>query len=266
MTKSIAINIPEKSGYGAAELKLFNKKYTYRAFLYTISLALMLILLSFYVDEISNKTLVAPQVVSKPVKKIFLTDIPAPAKATPIQQQAQKSGGKSATTSTATIAKTGIPVPTISPEIKTNIDDILNQIDKVNIGGIGSGHPEINAGGNPDGTYGEKKYTQSNAVEPGQEDFIAVEQEPQIDLVKLNKNLVYPEMARLVGVEGQVILRVLVGKDGMVKKAIVQHSDNSLLDKAALDAINKYGYITPAIQNKQPVQFWLNIPIKFRLR
>jgi protein TonB len=83
--------------------------------------------------------------------------------------------------------------------------------------------------------------------------------------VALQKSIEYPEMARKAGIEGQVIVRVLVGKDGKPKKAVVQYTDSKMLDKAAVKAVMKQVF-TPAIQNGRAITCWVSIPIKFKLR
>ena len=103
-------------------------------------------------------------------------------------------------------------------------------------------------------------------VEPAPDEFVAVEKEPGVDLAKLQKSIIYPDLARRAGVEGRVIVRVLVGPDGKARKYFVESSDHELLNQSALDAIKNYGQFTPAIQNGQSIICWVSIPITFRLR
>ena len=64
-----------------------------------------------------------------------------------------------------------------------------------------------------------------------------------------------------------MIISVLVGKDGKPKpgKARVEDSTNEMFNQAALDAIMKTSF-TPAIQNGQPIEVPVTVPIVFRLR
>lgn len=96
--------------------------------------------------------------------------------------------------------------------------------------------------------------------------FIPVEIQPSLDIVKLQKLVKYPELAKKVGIEGRVIIKVLVGIDGKVLKRRVEYTDNTLLNDEALKAIDKYGNLEPAMQNDQPVACWVSIPITFRLK
>ena len=97
------------------------------------------------------------------------------------------------------------------------------------------------------------------------DDFIAVELEPYIDLSELQRKVAYPEMARRAGIEGKVIIRVLVGKDGKPLKSIIELSENELLNESAVKAVMS-SIFTPAGQNGNPVALWVSIPINFRLR
>ncbi len=75
----------------------------------------------------------------------------------------------------------------------------------------------------------------------------------------------YPELARKAGIEGTVILRVLIDKDGRVRDVMVARKVGAGLDEAAVEAIKRTTY-TPAIQNNRPVAVWVAQTVVFRLR
>ena len=70
---------------------------------------------------------------------------------------------------------------------------------------------------------------------------------------------VYPELARLSQLEGTVIVRALVGKDGKVRETILFKKVNDILDQAAVQATMGYVFV-PAMQNGRPVAVWVTIP------
>ncbi len=111
----------------------------------------------------------------------------------------------------------------------------------------------------PVGPPGPAEAINDNADPP---DFIAVEKEPQfINQVKP----VYPEIARKAGIEGRVVLRVLIDKDGKPQKAqILKNPGTDIFDEAAIASVMQSSY-SPAIQNGRPVKCWLTVPIKFTL-
>jgi len=95
---------------------------------------------------------------------------------------------------------------------------------------------------------------------PSPDEFVAVEEMPTIIQTV---NPVYPEMARQAEVEGTVMLRLLVGKDGKVKDAIVTQGV-TMLNEAAVDAAKQFVF-RPALQQHRPVEVWVQIPMRFSL-
>ena len=73
----------------------------------------------------------------------------------------------------------------------------------------------------------------------------------------------YPEIARQAEVEGEVRLRVLVGKNGRVSDV---HVDMSIpmLDEAAVTAARKWVF-KPALSGNHPVAVWIARVLHFRL-
>jgi TonB family protein len=95
---------------------------------------------------------------------------------------------------------------------------------------------------------------------PSPDDYVAYEKEPE--LVSMQEP-VYPDLAREAGVEGTVLIRVLVGEDGFVKDEIIIQSVAMLDDNAAAAAHT--AVFKPALQKDKPVAVWMVIPIEFRL-
>jgi protein TonB len=76
---------------------------------------------------------------------------------------------------------------------------------------------------------------------------------------------VYPMMARRHGLEGTVVLRVLVSETGGVGQAAVEASSGCAdLDKAAVEAVRKWRFI-PATRGGVAVAVWVRQPVTFRL-
>ena len=97
--------------------------------------------------------------------------------------------------------------------------------------------------------------------EPAPDDFVPVQEEP----VRISIDPpVYPDVAMSAEVEGTVIVRALVGKDGRVKKCIVVDGQ-PLLNDAAIECA-KTAVFRPALLDHRPVEVWVLIPVTFRLR
>jgi protein TonB len=99
---------------------------------------------------------------------------------------------------------------------------------------------------------------------PDEIPFIKVEQKPR--LVRPVQPG-YPEMARAAGIEGKVVVSVVVDTLGNVSKAeVYASSGNTLLDQAAVDAAYKCGFL-PGFQRDRPVTVRnVMLPFNFRLQ
>lgn len=96
---------------------------------------------------------------------------------------------------------------------------------------------------------------------PGVKDFVYYDEPPAVVTQVVP---VYPDLAREAGVDGTVLLRVLVGRDGRVKDVHVDRSI-ALLDEAAVAAARRWVF-TPALSNGHPVMVWVAVPVRFSLR
>ncbi|KAA3662933.1 MAG: energy transducer TonB [Calditrichaeota bacterium] len=82
----------------------------------------------------------------------------------------------------------------------------------------------------------------------------------------IQKKLKYPDIARKAGIEGRVIVNVLVGTDGTVKDTkILKSLGHTGCDEAAIAAIKAVRW-TPAKQRDRAVQVWVGIPVIFKLK
>ena len=93
-------------------------------------------------------------------------------------------------------------------------------------------------------------------------DFIPFDKEP---IVVKQVQPMYPDSARTVGLEGTVILKLWVTKEGKVKKTVVLKSDAQIFNQVASDAAMQWVF-TPALLQKKPVDAWVALPFKFKLK
>jgi protein TonB len=106
--------------------------------------------------------------------------------------------------------------------------------------------------------------TEEEVFEP--DVFVVVEQMPELvgGLAALMNDLVYPEVARRAGLEGTVILQVIVDAQGRPTQPNVVKSVNQILDDAAVEAVLKQTF-KPGLQRNRPVAVSVTIPVHFRL-
>jgi TonB family protein len=125
-----------------------------------------------------------------------------------------------------------------------------------------TGLGDENLGGVPWGVPEGTGLVIEEEVLPTPDEFVPVEEQPQIIEWRTPD---YPRMAREAGIEGVVTVRALVGKDGKVRDALIGKGVHQLLDEAALAAAKECVF-KPAIQNKNPVAVWVAIPFNFHLQ
>lgn len=82
----------------------------------------------------------------------------------------------------------------------------------------------------------------------------------------ISENLVYPSIAQEQELQGVVVLRFEVQKDGNVGKIQVQKSLSKECDQAAAQVVKKLKRFTPAKQQGHPVSVWFTLPIRFRIQ
>ena len=75
---------------------------------------------------------------------------------------------------------------------------------------------------------------------------------------------VYPPLARSTGVQGHIILDVLIGTDGTVQE-LKLNSGHPLLAPAAMDAVKQWVY-KPTMLNGEPVQVQTQVDVNFTLQ
>lgn len=232
-------------GYGAAQLKSLAQKYTGTGLIIAIALHLALAgaywgsqYLNRYAEE------------SAPVVMLKYSDLGPPPSIMNQQTLPQ-------VTAATQIAKpnVGIPVPvpdaTVSPEQTIATQRDLSRIAGPVTQGTGSGD-SVGV------SVGNFKVLSDDAPPP---DFVPVEKEPQV--IKQVKPA-YPELAQRAGIEGRVIVKIWVDRDGKPHKAVVMKSDAEIFNKAAVDVAMQYRF-TPAIMNHGPVAVWVVIPFTFKL-
>ena len=81
----------------------------------------------------------------------------------------------------------------------------------------------------------------------------------------LKDNMRYPQVALEEGIQGRVIVRFVVEKDGSRSNIEIMSSADPCLNNEAIRLIQTMPKWTPAYQNGQPVRYRFTLPIMFRL-
>jgi len=105
----------------------------------------------------------------------------------------------------------------------------------------------------------------SAAAEPDIKAVIAVDQEPKVlNMGAVQRLIGYPIEAREAGIEGTVVVRILVGEEGQYLKHKVINQAHELLLRSIEPHLPALRF-EPALQGGKPVKFWVNIPFNFKL-
>lgn len=75
----------------------------------------------------------------------------------------------------------------------------------------------------------------------------------------------YPRLLRISHIEGYVVVKAVITKEGNVDIVSVIRSDHPLLEKATLEAVLQWKY-RPALLNNRPVAVYFQITVKFTLK
>ncbi|MEM1319625.1 MAG: energy transducer TonB [Bacteroidota bacterium] len=83
------------------------------------------------------------------------------------------------------------------------------------------------------------------------------------------RNIKYPEIARESGVQGTVVIRFVVDKDGTVKEPTILREIGAQCGKEALRVVELMNSMPqrwiPGKQRGKPVKVYFNLPVKFKL-
>lgn len=81
----------------------------------------------------------------------------------------------------------------------------------------------------------------------------------------IDNNVQYPAVARENGIEGRVILKFIVEKDGSLSDSTVIHSVHPIVDREALRLVGQMPKWNPGKRAGIPVRVRYCLPIKFKL-
>lgn len=80
-----------------------------------------------------------------------------------------------------------------------------------------------------------------------------------------NPKPAYPILSKRLGEQGKVVVRVLIGPDGLAKKGEIRTSSGyQRLDQAALATVMSWRFV-PGKRSGVPEAMWFNIPLNFVL-
>ncbi|MGQ9664160.1 MAG: energy transducer TonB [bacterium] len=80
----------------------------------------------------------------------------------------------------------------------------------------------------------------------------------------LEYRIIYPDVARQMGLEGRVVLAVLINENGTVDQVRISKTSSSpILDSAATETARTFVF-SPALMGDRPVKIWVKLPVEFK--
>lgn len=79
------------------------------------------------------------------------------------------------------------------------------------------------------------------------------------------KNVVYPADARSLGIEGKVVIKFVVNKEGKAVDPTVSKGLYPSIDQSVIDAIKKLPKFEPGKLGGKAVNVWYAVPVTFKL-
>jgi len=233
--------------YGLPELKANYQKYLLRGFI--ISVAFNFSLLGAYWASVYLQKEEPPRRVVRIMKYSELGPPPSIA-------ENKVAAAPSISVSSVMKPSIGIPVPVpdtmVDPEQTFASQTEMNQY-------VG---PEFVDGKNGDQTtiIAEVSDLQIEDGSPPP-DFVPFEKPPA---VIFRVEPVYPDLARKAGIEGKVIVKVWIDKQGRVKEVVILKSTVELFDEPTIAAAKQWKFI-PAMMKLGPVAVWSTLTFNFKL-
>lgn len=236
------ISLFEFMPYGAPELKEVARRYMFRATLIASSSLFVIYLLSFGTSQLLKRQPKETSVIVVPYREL--------AAPPPLTQNAPPPQVAIAQPVAPPTVGVAVPVPDAeAPPEQT----IASQEE------IASITPSVQSStGDGEGQIVVQAPTEEELPKFGE--YVYVEELPEA-ITKVPPS--YPDIAREAGVDGQVVVQALVGKDGRVKDTRVVKSV-PMLDAAAVAAVKQWVF-KPALSNNKPVAVWVAVPVRFSL-
>jgi TonB family protein len=233
------LEVPSKTGYGAAEIKKCHRKYSAIALMIALALHFSGVGLFWETAHFTKEdTYVVP---GRPIHVArILPPVSWGPRVTPVIRGGMK-------------PKFGIPIPV--PDPRDDTDTTLPPNERFN-GGVPAVEPGSPGFGEPGN--GGSDGSENEPPPP----YVACEYPPEAVKQVQPK---YPDLATRAGVEGTVWVKIWVDKEGKPKKAVVQKSDAEIFNQPATEAAMQWVF-TPAMMKNGPVSVWVSIPFRFKLQ
>jgi protein TonB len=165
-------------------------------------------------------------------------------------------------------APTEILAPSVIPEEIPEVATVAETTETGVVGGVEGGVEGGLIGGVFGGVVGADEGSGAGGIVqklPGAP--LKVERDAKLPLVPLSQTYpIYPEKARLNGIEGSLVVKYTIDKRGRVREVvIIRPSRHPILDDAAVSAIRHWRF-RPMLEDGQPIEVEHELTVFFQLQ
>jgi len=116
-------------------------------------------------------------------------------------------------------------------------------------------------------SYQEVKgfYNENNTDNPKPDNFPMYPEGLKGLMNDVNGNIRYPESAVAKNIEGKVVLKYIIEKNGSIKEIVVEQSVTKDLDEEAIRVIKALKKWYPGFKDKKPIRVEFKQPFDFKL-
>ncbi|MCD8031246.1 MAG: energy transducer TonB [Bacteroides sp.] len=105
--------------------------------------------------------------------------------------------------------------------------------------------------------------------EEGEPVYIEVEQMPKLTenhiLIYTDRDPCYPPEILKEGIEGKVVIRCVIEKDGSVTTPVIMRGIDPVLDSTAVKIVQQFPRFEPGMEKGEPVRVQYILPITFKI-
>jgi protein TonB len=255
--------------YGASELKRFYQKFTSKGFLFAVFLHAFVLgsfVLSIYIEKLNADKIEIDDRV-RPVIDIIEFEFP---------EIKEPETPEELETVTRIIPRKDpealIPQPVKTQEAEVETTKNQDELNNINVP-VASTGDETGSNTIADGQIRITEPVKKPEIEkeivktPPKEIFetYEVDQAPSaLNLDAVKSSMIYPNSAKEMGIEGRVVARVLVGKNGSVER-IGSLNGPSAFHNEVRSKITGLKF-TPAVSQGETVRSWVSVPFSFKLQ
>lgn len=100
----------------------------------------------------------------------------------------------------------------------------------------------------------------------GMDDYVPIAKAPGYDLNELQKDIVYPQVARDNHVEGRVTLSVKVSELGEPLEIVIRQSTDPIFNESSIEAVKRLRFTPARQEDGKAISMWVTFNVNYKLK